>query len=218
MKKQFVVIGLGRFGSSVALTLEEADCEVLAVDINEERVNDISAHVTYSVQADVTDENALRALGIRNFDVAVVAVGDLQSSILISMLCKEMGIKYVLAKAKDDLHSKVLYKVGVDKVIFPERDMGIRIGHNLVSSNILDFIEFSPNYSLIELGMQDGWKNKSLKELDFRKRYGINIIAIKSPDGDVNISPMADYVLSKDDILVVIGSTESLHKLEKASI
>lgn len=218
MKKQFVVIGLGRFGSSVALTLEEADCEVLAVDINEERVNDIAAHVTYSVQADVTDENALRALGIRNFDVAVVAVGDLQSSILISMLCKEMGIKYVLAKAKDDLHSKVLYKVGVDKVIFPERDMGIRIGHNLVSSNILDFIEFSPNYSLIELGMQDGWKNKSLKELDFRKRYGINIIAIKSPDGDVNISPMADYVLSKDDILVVIGSTESLHKLEKASI
>lgn len=218
MKKQFVVIGLGRFGSSVALTLEEADCEVLAVDINEERVNEIADHVTYSVQADVTDENALKALGIRNFDVAVVAVGDLQSSILISMLCKEMGIKYVLAKAKDDLHSKVLYKVGVDKVIFPERDMGIRIGHNLVSSSILDIIEFSPNYSLIELGVQDDWKNKSLKELDFRKRYGINIIAIKSMSGDVNISPMADYVLSKDDILVVIGSTESLHKLEKASI
>lgn len=218
MKKQFVVIGLGRFGSSVALTLEEADCEVLAVDINEERVNEIADHVTYSVQADVTDENALKALGIRNFDVAVVAVGDLQSSILISMLCKELGIKFVLAKAKDDLHSKVLYKVGVDKVIFPERDMGIRIGHNLVSSSILDIIEFSPNYSLIELGVQDDWKNKSLKELDFRKRYGINIIAIKSMSGDVNISPMADYVLSKDDILVVIGSTESLHKLEKASI
>lgn len=218
MKKQFVVIGLGRFGTSVALTLEEADCEVLAVDINEERVNDIAPHVTYSVQADVTDENALKALGIRNFDIAVVAVGDLQSSIMISMLCKELGIKYVIAKAKDDLHSKVLYKVGVDKVIFPERDMGIRIGHNLVSSSILDIIEFSPNYSLIELGVQEGWKNKSLKELDFRKKYGVNIIAIKSCSGDVNISPMADHVLSKDEILVVIGSTESLHKLEKADI
>lgn len=212
--KQFAVIGLGRFGTSVAQTLFTMGYDILAIDKDEEIIQSISDTVTHAVQADATDEVALRAIGLRNFDVAVVSVGDdIQSSTLITLLCKEMGIPYVVAKAQNDLHAKLLYKIGADKVVFPERDMGMRLAHNLVSSNVLDYIELSQDYSLMEITALPSWENKSLRDLNMRVRFGINVMAIKHGN-QVNVSPKGDDVIKKGDILVVIGSITDLNRLE----
>lgn len=212
--KQFVIIGLGRFGASVAKTLYALGHDVLAIDSNEDLVQEISDSVTHAVQMDATDENALRTLGLRNFDVAVVTIGaNIQASVMATLLVKDMGIKYIIAKGNSDLHAKVLYKIGADRVILPEKDMGVRVAHNLVSSSILDYIELSPDYSIIEIESPKEWYGKSMKELSLRSKYGINVMAIKRHN-EVNISPDADDVINKDDIVVAIGSAEDLTKLE----
>ena len=212
--KQFVIIGLGRFGSSVAKTLYALGHDVLAIDSNEDLVQEISDSVTHAVQMDATDENALRTLGLRNFDVAVVTIGaNIQASVMATLLVKDMGIKYIIAKGNSDLHAKVLYKIGADRVILPEKDMGVRVAHNLVSSSILDYIELSPDYSIIEIESPKEWYGKYMKELSLRSKYGINVMAIKR-NNEVNISPDADDVINKDDIVVAIGSAEDLTKLE----
>ena len=212
--KQFVIIGLGRFGSSVAKTLYALGHDVLAIDSNEDLVQEISDSVTHAVQMDATDENALRTLGLRNFDVAVVTIGaNIQASVMATLLVKDMVIKYIIAKGNSDLHAKVLYKIGADRVILPEKDMGVRVAHNLVSSSILDYIELSPDYSIIEIESPKEWYGKSMKELSLRSKYGINVMAIKK-NNEVNISPDADDVINKDDIVVAIGSAEDLTKLE----
>jgi len=213
--RQFVVIGLGRFGSSIAKTLYALGNDVLAIDQSEDIVQNISDNVTHAVQADATDENSLKSLGIRNFEVAVISIGsDIQSSIMVTLLVKEMGVKYVIAKAQNELHAKVLYKIGADRVVFPERDMGVRVAHNLVSSNILDYIELSPDYSIVEIAALSQWEGKTLREINMRSRYGINIMAIKR-QGGINVSPVADDEIYQGDVLVVIGSTEELNKIEK---
>jgi trk system potassium uptake protein TrkA len=213
--KQFVIIGCGRFGSSVAKTLYKIGYEVLVIDKSLEKIEEIADYVTHAVQADATDENALKSIGIRNFDVAVVTIGsDIQSSIMSTLIVQELGVKKVIAKAQSELHGKVLYKIGATKVIFPERDMGIRVAHNLVSSNILDVIEFAPDYSIIEVVAQTQWEGKRLKELHLPDEYGITVIAIKSGE-DLNISPNAMDVVESGDTLIVIGDNESLKKMEK---
>jgi trk system potassium uptake protein TrkA len=213
-KRQFIVIGLGRFGTSVAETLYESGNDVLAVDFDEETVQNISDRVTHAVQVDANDENSLRALGIRNFDCAVISIGsNIQASILATLLVKELGVKYVITKATNELHAKVLYKIGADRVVFPERDMGVRVAHNLVSSNILDYIELSPDYSIAEVVSPEEWHNKTLRELNIRARYGINVMAIKRND-DIDISPSADNVIEIGDVIVAIGNIEELNKLE----
>ncbi|MBX4266393.1 potassium channel family protein [Clostridium estertheticum] len=213
-KKQFIVIGLGRFGTSVAETLYALGNDVLAVDSDEEVVQNISDSVTHSVQVDANDENSLRALGIRNFDCAVIGIGDnIQSSILATVLVKELGVKYVITKATNALHAKVLYKIGADRVVFPERDMGERVAHNLVSSNILDYIELSPDYSIAEVVSPIEWHNKTLRELNIRAKYGINVMAIKR-NNDVDVSLSADNIIEAGDIIVAIGSIEELNALE----
>ena len=210
--KQFVVIGLGRFGESVAKTLYSLGHEVLAMD--EDSVQEIADNVTHAVQMDATDENALKTLGLRNFDVAVVTIGsNIQASVMITLLVKELGVKYIIAKGQSDLHAKVLYKIGADRVVLPEKDMGVRVAHNLVSASILDFIELSPDYSIMELRVLNEWDGKSLKELKLRSRYGINIMAIKKGES-IDISPKAEDILSADDIIVAIGSADDLSNLE----
>lgn len=214
--KQFVVIGCGRFGSSVARTLNSLGYEVLAIDADEEKVMDIAEEVTYAVQADVTDENALKELGISNFDVVIVSIGsNYQASIMATLIAKELGVKRVIVKAHDALHGKVLSKIGADKIIFPERDMGIRVAHNLVSSSIVDFIELSSDYSILEINALEKWSNKTLKELKLPSEFGINVMAIKRGK-DINISPYADDIILNGDILVVIGSTHDIEKIEKS--
>ena len=213
--KQYLVIGLGRFGASVAKTLCSLGNDVLVIDQSEENVQAIADSVTHAVQADATDENALKSLGIRNFEVAIIAMGsDVQSSIMATLLVKELGVKYVIAKALNELHAKVLYKIGADRVIFPERDMGVRVAHSLSSSNILDYIELSPDYSIVEISALSQWIGKTLRVLNMRSDYGITVMAIKR-DNDINVSPASDDVIKQGDILVVIGGTNALNKIEK---
>lgn len=212
-KKQFAIIGLGRFGSSVAKSLSKAGFEVLAIDRSESRTQEISGYVTQALQADCTDEEALRAIGIRNFDVIVVSIGeDIQSSILTTLILKEMGLNIVV-KASNDLHGKVLKKIGADKVIYPERDMGQRVAHHLISANILDYIEFSSDYSIIETMVSGNMIGKSLRELDIRAKFKCNVIAQKVGE-ELIIPPTVDEPLKKSDILVIMGKNEDLQKLE----
>lgn len=216
MKKQFVIIGCGRFGSSVAKKLYELGAEVMAVDEHEETVQNISDFVTYAVQADATDEKTIKSLGIRNFDVAVVSIGgDIQSSILITLMLKELGVKYVVAKAQNDLHGKVLYRIGADRVVFPEREMGIRVASNLVSDNILEYIELAPDYSIMEIVALPLWMGKTLKEIDMRNEYGINVMAIKHGE-DIDITISANEVIKEGDVLVVIGHNDNLKKIQNS--
>ena len=213
--KQFIVIGCGRFGTSVAMTLYKLGYDVLAVDRDLEKVQEMSEYVTHAVQIDAIDEPSLKSIGIRNFDVAVVAIGsNMQASIMATLIAKDMGVKRVIAKAQNELHAKVLYKIGADKVIFPERDMGVRVAHNLVSSNILDVIEFAPDYSIIEVAPLPEWEDKSLKELKLPNLYGVSVMAIKTGD-KINISPYADDVIKKNDVVVILGHNDNLKKIEE---
>lgn len=217
MKKQFAVIGMGRFGLSVARTLSNLGFEVLAIDSNEQRTQEVASIVTHAVTADCTDEDALRALGIRNFDVVVVAIGqDIQSSILTTLLLKEIGVPMLIVKAQNELHGKVVKKIGADKVIFPERDMGQRVAHHLISPNILDYIELSEDYSILELKVSPNQIGKNLRQLDIRAKYGCNVMAIKR-DGKMNIAPRAEDELRENDVLVVVGKNEELKQFEIAS-
>ncbi|QAA32000.1 potassium channel family protein [Clostridium manihotivorum] len=212
--KQFVVIGLGRFGTSVAKTLYDLGNDVLAIDVDEDLVQDISDSVTHAVQMDATDESALKTLGLRNFDVAVITIGEnIQASVMVTLLVKELGVKYIVAKGHSDLHAKVLYKIGADRVVLPEKDMGVRVAHNLVSSTILDYIDLSPDYSIIEIETPKEWHNSSIRDLSLRTRFGINVMAIKK-EHDINITPNAEEIIEPGDIIVAIGSTEDLGKLE----
>ncbi len=217
-KKQFVVIGLGRFGSSIATTLYSLGNDVLVIDKNEDLIQDIASEVTHAVQADATDENALRALGIRNFDVAIISIGgDIQSSVMATLILRELGVKYIIAKGNGELHAKVLYKIGADRVVLPEKDMGVRVAHNIISSSILDYIELSSDYSIMEVKAFEDWVGKDLKSLNLRKKYGINVIAIKKGE-KINLNPAADDKVCKDNVIVAIGSKEALTSLEGAII
>lgn len=212
--KQFIVVGLGRFGSSVAKTLAENDYNVLAIDTDEERVQTIASAVTHAVEADATDEDALKTLGVRNFDVAVVSIGDnIHANILATLILKELGVPYVVVKAQDTLHGKVLSKVGADRVVYPERDMGVRIAHNLISSNVLDYIEFAPDYSIVEIIATDKMEGKSLSELQFRSNYGVNVMAIKRGK-ELNVTPGANDKVLEGDVLIVMGQNDDLDKLK----
>lgn len=215
MSKQFAIIGMGRFGSSVARTLYEMEYEVMGIDEDEERINENIHYVTHAVAADSTDERALREIGIRNFDVVVVAIGaDIQASILTVLILKEMGVKKIVAKAQNERHGQVLYKVGADRVVFPERDMGVRVAHNLISANVLDFIELAEDYSVAEVVVSPKLVGKTLRQLDIRARYEVNVIAIKS-DERFNIAPRPDEVIQYNDVLVVIGNNKHLKEFEE---
>jgi trk system potassium uptake protein len=212
--QSFAVIGMGRFGSSVAKTLYEMGYEVIAIDSDEERIQEHLTHVSHAVQADTTDENAMREIGIRNFDVVVVAIGeDIQASILTTLVVKELGVNRIVVKAQNERHGKVLYKIGADRVVFPERDMGSRVAHNLVSPNILDFIELAEDYSVAEIVASTHMVGKSLKELNIRAKFGLNIMAIKSGP-DINIAPKAEDVIKQEDILVMVGHNDDIQRLE----
>lgn len=212
--QSFIVLGLGRFGQSVAKTLYDLGHEVLAIDENEALIQSISESITYAVVGNITDENVLKSVGAKNFDVAVVSTGkNFESSILVTQMLKEMGIKYILAKAQNELHARVLSKLGADRVVFPEQDMGVRVAHNLVSTNIIDYIELSPDYTIIEINLPRQWEGKALKELNVREKHGINVIAVKN-GSKINVSPNADYKFNGNDILVVIGSKGETAKFQ----
>lgn len=211
---QFAVIGLGRFGSSLAKELMSLGHEVLGIDKDEEVIDNINRQITHAVVADATDIETLRSLGIRNFDCGVVAIGDdIQTSILATIQLKELGVKKVVAKAITELHGRVLERIGVDRVIFPERDMGIRVAHQLVSPNLLDYIELSKDYTIVELSVPRCLDGISLQQLSPRSRFGCSIVAIHKKEGVV-VVPTAEHVLEENDIMVIIGSNEQLESFE----
>ncbi len=212
-RKSFAIIGAGRFGSSIAVTLSEMGHDVLVLDLDEKRIQDLADKVTHAMQADATNEHNIKALGVANFDAVIVAIGvEMQASILTCLMMKELGAKYILAKARTAQHGKVLERIGVDRVVFPERDMGVRLARQLTDKHVLDCIDLSPEYSVEELVAPDFLTGKSLQDLDLRSRYGINLIAIKSGD-NVNISPLAGDMIQKNDLLVVVGKNKDLERL-----
>lgn len=208
--RQIAVIGLGRFGSNLAITLEELGCEVLAVDKRMDAVQDIANKITHAVQADVNHEDSLKQLGLSNFDVVVIAVGSsVQASILAALIVMESGVEQVVAKASSELHRKALEKIGVSHVVYPEKDSGVKLAYNLMSVNMIDFLEISPDYQIAEIIIQDAFNGKTLKEADLRNRFGLNVLAIRNKD-QTNVSPQADDILHKGDMLVVLGNIKDL--------
>ncbi|WP_018752126.1 potassium channel family protein [Paenibacillus sanguinis] len=212
--QQFVVIGLGRFGSNLALELVGLGYEVLGIDRNEELVQELSDQLTHAVAADATDEEMLKSLGVRNFDCGIVAIGnDIQMSILAAILLKELGIKTVVAKAISLLHGRALEKLGVDRIIYPERDMGIRVAHQLVTPNLLDYIELSKEFSIVEMKVPARMHGKSLGELNTRSRFACSVVALHRGDS-LMVAPTAMDQLCEGDIMVIIGGNEKMEQFE----
>ncbi|RLL45183.1 TrkA family potassium uptake protein [Oceanobacillus piezotolerans] len=215
MKKEFAVIGLGRFGGSICRELSNEGMPVLAIDKNEDRVNNFKNVASHAVILDSTDEEALKEIGISNFEHVIVAIGEnIQASILTTVILKDLGVQRVTVKAQNDYHEKILNKIGADRVVHPERDMGKRLAHNFISSNILDYLELSDDHSIVEVKAGKKMVDKSLIDLDIRAQFGCNVVAIKQGK-DINVSPQADALLREDDILIVIGADNDLSRFER---
>lgn len=213
--KSYVVIGLGRFGTELARQLTALGCEVLAMDICAELVQPLSNSVTHAVVADCQDVSVLRSLGVRDFDCAVVAIGDnLSSSVLAVMNLKELGVPYVVCKAHDETHRRVLEKLGADRVVIPEKEQAVRLAKSLSTPNVLDYIELSEDYGIVEVPVPQSWRDKSLKDLNVRAKLGINILAIRR-GGKINVSPAADFVFTDGDVMVVLGDSAALKRVQK---
>lgn len=213
--KSFVVIGLGRFGSEAARKLCQQGCEVLAIDTRNELVQQISDDVTQAVVGDARDKEVLRALGVKDFDCGIVAIGDsLADSVLATMNLKELDVPYVVCKAYDETHRQVLKKLGADRVVIPEKENADRLAKSLSSPNVLDYIELSEDYGIIEVPAPKVWADKSLIELNVRAKLGVNILAVKR-SGSITVSPSADFRIAQDDTLVVLGDTAALNAVQK---
>lgn len=213
--KSFVIVGLGRFGTQAATRLCQQGCEVLAIDSRSELVQQISDNVTQAVVADARDKDVLRALDVKDFDCGIVAIGDsLADSVLATMNLKELGVPYIVCKAYDETHRQVLKKLGADRVVIPEKENADRLAMSLASANVLDYIELSEDYGIIEVPVPSPWQEKSLIELNVRAKLGVNILAVKR-GGHITVSPAADFRLAQGDVLVVLGDTEALEAVQK---
>ena len=213
--KSYAVIGLGRFGSALARQLCKLGAEVLALDVKGDYVQQIANDVTHAVVGDAQDKEVLRALGVRNLDCAVIAIGDnLAASVLITMNLKELGVPYIVCKAHDETHRKVLEKLGVDRVVIPEHEYAQRLARTLNSHNVLDYIEPSEDFGILDVPAPKSWIGKSLRELNVRAKLGVTIIAVEN-GGKTNVSPTADYAVGEGDTLVMLGDNVALEKVQK---
>ena len=215
--KSFAVIGLGRFGMTIARELSSLGHEVLAIDIDEDKVQQVADEVTHAAAGDARKMEVLRALGLRNFDCAVVAMGgDVGNSALVTLNLKELGIPQVVCKAQSHVHRKVLEKIGADRVVFPEYEMGQKVAQGLSSSSVLNFIEFSEDYGIVELTAPKSWHGKTLRELDVRNAFHVTIIALRSGEtGTLNVSPRADEPMREGDNVVALGRSEDINRLSE---
>ena len=214
MEKQYAVLGLGSFGESVALTLENMGCDVLVMDDSYEKIQDISDKVSYAMKGDVADPDALQALGGKNLDGVVVAVSEnLEAGIMATMLCKEMGIPLVIAKAKNEIQGAILKRVGADRIVYPEIEMGSRVAKSLVSRESMDWIELSNDYSMVEIAVPAKWAGQSLAEVNARERLGINVVGI-IVNGKIDVTPDPQKPLPEGGILIVIGSNDILERFD----
>lgn len=215
MTKQYAVFGLGSFGSSVAVTLQNLGCEVVVVDNRMERIQEIADDVSYAIQADMQDQEVIRSLGARNLDGVIIAVSeDMEASVMATIISKELGVPYVPAKARNEMHAKILRKLGADAVVFPERETGERIAKNLVSTNFADWIALSPEYSITEVAVPDGWTGKSLQELDVRRSHDVSVVGVVSGD-KVEVNPDPNKPLEQGMVLILVGANEALESFQK---
>lgn len=213
--KTYLVIGLGRFGASLATQLCSLGAEVLAMDVRSDLVQQVANDVTHAVVGDAQDKEVLRTLGARDFDCAVIAIGDdLAASVLITMNLKELEVPYIVCKAHDETHRKVLEKLGVDRVVIPEKEYAQRLGRSLFRHNVLDYIELSEDYGILEVPAPKGWVGKTIRELNVRAKLGVNIIAVENGE-KTNVSPAADYTIGPGDVMVVLGETYTLEAVQK---
>lgn len=211
--KKYAVLGLGRFGQNLAIELANMGNEVLAVDLNEENLVAVQDYVTHVVIADVTDEEAIGELGIDDFDGVIIGIGnEVQNSIMCAIICKECNVQRLWAKASSELHAKALRKIGVDRVVLVEREMGVRIAHHIANNNIVDYIALSNDYQMVELEVKPEWVNKTISEVNFRTKYGINIIGVRHGE-DFTVSPQADFLIREGDILCIIGKNTVVDKI-----
>lgn len=211
--KSYAVIGLGRFGISLASTLAEADCDVMVVDIDEEKIQEMAEKVTYAVKADVKEPGTLKALGVQNMDVVVVGISEnMEASILATLQAKDLKVPFVMAKAMNELHGRILSKVGADEVIYPEKTMGLRTARNLLSNGLLDIFELSQDFSIAEFSVPESWVGKSLSQLKIREKHNINVVAIKSADTvSVDLDPTVP--LSAGCTLIAFGRNRDLNRV-----
>ena len=213
--KSYIVIGLGRFGQTLARQLCMLGAEVLALDVRNDLVQQVAEDVTHAVVGDAQDKEVLRALGVRNFDCAIIAIGsDLAASVLTTMNLKELGVPYIICKAHDETHRRVLEKLGVDRVIIPEQENAQRLARSLSSHNVRDYIELSEDYGILEVPAPKAWVGKTLRELNVRAKLGVNIIAVENGKS-TNVSPSADYQIQAGDVMVVLGDNYSLEAVQK---
>ncbi len=213
--KSYVVVGLGRFGTEVAQQLSKLGCEVLAMDLKSELVQQVANDVTHAVVGDSRDKEVLRTLGVGEFDCAIIAIGDdLAASVLATMNMKELGVPYLVCKAYDETHRNVLEKLGADRVVIPEKENAGRLAKSLSSPNLLDYIELSEDYGIVEIPAPKSWMGKNFKELNVRAKLGLNILAVRR-NREMNISPSADYQIQEGDVLVMLGDTRALETVQK---
>ena len=213
--RSYIVIGLGRFGSEAAIELTSLGCEVLAMDVRSELVQQISANVTHAVVADARDKEVLKALGVKDFECAIVAIGDdMAASVLAIMNLKELGIPHIVAKAYDETHRRVLEKLGADRVVIPEKEYADRLAKSLSSPNVLDYIELSEDYGIVEVPVPRIWQSKTLKELNIRAKLGVNILAVRRNEKFI-VSPAADFQLLAGDIVVLLGDSLAVKAVQK---
>ena len=215
--KEYIVIGLGRFGSSIARQLEANGCKVLAIDRNEQRIRQIAEYVTLAMCLDVSNEESLEEIGGRNFDGAIISIGhSLDASVLATIWAKEQGIGQVIAKAYDEMQGKILTKIGADKIVYPEKEIGVQLANDLAFSHLFDAIELSSEYSIAEIMTLTDWIGKDLREIRLREKYGVNAIAIKR-SGTLIVNPPADAPTKKEDIFLLLGTNATLKKIASAS-
>ena len=212
-QKEYIVIGLGRFGTSVAKQLEANGCKVLAIDRDEKKIRQIAEYVTLAMCVDVTNEDSLKELGGRNFNGAIISIGhSLEAAVLASIWAKEQGIAQVIAKAYDEMQGKILMKIGVDDIVHPEKERGVHLANALAFNNLFDAIELTSEYSIADIDILNSWIGKNLKELNLRKKYGVNVVAIRR-NGSLAINPDADAPVEKNDIFVLLGLNSTLRKI-----
>ena len=213
--KSYIVIGLGRFGAEAAVQLTALGCDVLAMDVRSELVQQVSSDVTHAVVADAQDKDVLKALGAKDFDCAIIAIGDdLAASVLATMNLKELGVPYIVCKAHDETHRRVLEKLGADRVVIPEKENAARLAKSLSSPNVLDYIELSEDYGIVEVPAPRIWQGKTLKELNVRAKLGVNILAVRRGDG-FNVSPAADFQILGGDVVVMLGNSIAVNAVQK---
>ena len=214
MRKQVLVIGLKTFGMSIVKQLSKYNCEILAIDKEMDRVEAADEYATHAMQVDIRNADEITELSLSDFDIAIITVDDIEASIMSSLICKEHGIEMVIAKAKNNLHKRILEKMEVDKIISPEEEMGIKLAKTLMNVSVIDAINFSDDYSILEINALEKWIGRTLISLDLRNKYAMNVLCIKNINKDLEISPSPEYIIEKGDILVAIVENEKIKGTE----